>query len=196
MGDRVRQRTGGRSARIRGRAHEAALELLAEHGSLSAVTLDSVADRAGVHRSTLYRRWRSTPALVLDALLDRAEATVPVPDTGSFETDLRTVLAAVRSNLEDPVGAALAVVGTDRDADITDAVRDFWDVRLGVVAEIVERATARGEIAVPDASLVVELAVAPLFFRLLVDRRPLDDALVEAVVATLRRGLAPDDQPR
>jgi AcrR family transcriptional regulator len=196
MGDRVTQRTGGRSARIRDAATTAAVALLAEHRSMAAVTLDAVAERSGVHRSTLYRRWRSAPALVVDALLDRAATTVPVPDTGSFEGDLRAVLDAVRANLVDPVGEGLAVTATDRDPEITLAVREFWDARLALVGGIVERAVARGEIVRTDAHLVVELAVAPLFFRVLVDRRAVDDALIDTIVTTLCRGLAAPAQPR
>lgn len=186
-----RRRPGGRSARIREAVLATTVDVLAD-GGYPALTLDGVAERSGVHRSTLYRRWGSPAALVLDALLARSDRTVPVPDTGSFAGDVRQLLAEVRANLEDPVGGAATVaIAAERSEAAADGARRFWDDRLDRMRVVVERAVERGEVADGDeARGVIEVAVAPLFFRLLVRRTPIDDDLVDRVVSLLGRALA------
>jgi AcrR family transcriptional regulator len=183
VADHPTKRPGGRSARVRQAVLASTIELLAD-GGYPDLSLDAVAERSGVHRSTLYRRWGSTSALVLDALLARSDEVVRVPDTGSFERDLRQLLDDVRANLDDPVGAAATIaIAAERSADADEGARRFWEDRLARIDVVVRRAVDRGEIDEPiDSRALVEVAVAPLFFRLLVRRTPVDDDLVEQVV--------------
>jgi AcrR family transcriptional regulator len=189
--DRVTKRPGGRSSRIRTAVLEAALAEVADRGS-SRVSFESIAERAGVHKATLYRRWRSPSALLLDALLARSDTSVPVPDSGSLTEDLLEVLDSVRANLADPVGLALAVTtAAARDDEFRQGAHAFWEDRLARAGVLVERAIQRGEIRSDvDPVDVLELAIAPLFFRVLVRQEDIDAALVERVVDTLVRGLA------
>ena len=62
-------------------------DLAAKRELLSSV--ENVALRAGVHKTTVYRRWPDRETLVADALTDTVAQGVPSPDTGSFEGDLR-----------------------------------------------------------------------------------------------------------
>ena len=79
------RRPGGRSARVRADVIAATLAELGERG-YAALSLDSVARRAGVHKTTLYRRWGTREELVLEAMLERAGEHISVPDTGSCGT--------------------------------------------------------------------------------------------------------------
>src|SRR6266511_5046821 len=81
------RRPGGRSARVRSDAIAATLAELAERG-YAALSLESIARRAGVHKTTLYRRWGTREELVLEAMLARAGEHISVPDTGSLRGDL------------------------------------------------------------------------------------------------------------
>ena len=81
------RRPGGRTARVRAAVIAATLAELAERG-YSGVSLDGVAARAEVHKTTIYRRWRAKETLVLDAMLEQAGQTVAIPDTGSLRGDL------------------------------------------------------------------------------------------------------------
>ena len=85
-----RRRPGGRSARVRAAALEATLAELAESG-YPELTLARVASRAGVNKTTLYRRWGTREALVLDAMLELAGEGVKIPDTGSLHGDLLAI---------------------------------------------------------------------------------------------------------
>src|ERR1017187_7822073 len=71
----------------------AATELLAERG-LHGLSIEEVASRAGVAKTTIYRRWHSRGTLALDAFLAEFKALQPLPDTGILRDDL---LAALRA---------------------------------------------------------------------------------------------------
>src|SRR5580658_8453688 len=82
--DRARvgeRRPGGRSARNRAAVLDAAVELLAE-ASYDDLSMENIAARAGVHKTTVYRRWPTKADLVADAIRARSQAVVPLPDTG------------------------------------------------------------------------------------------------------------------
>jgi AcrR family transcriptional regulator len=70
------------------------------------VTLDRIARRAGVHKTTLYRRWGTREALALEAMLEHAGRRVPIPDTGSLREDLLTLATAAAGAAATPQGEA------------------------------------------------------------------------------------------
>src|SRR5918997_3145652 len=94
-------RPGGRTAAVRAAVLRATGDMLVESG-LHGLELTDVAHRAGVGKSTVYRRWGSVPALVTDLLCDMAEQSLPRADTGSLRGDLRANAALVRRALADP----------------------------------------------------------------------------------------------
>ena len=186
------RRPGGRSARVREDVLKATLEELAE-GGYSALSLESVAKRAGVHKTTLYRRWGKREALVLEAMLERVGEGVPVPDTGSLRQDLLELARGAAATASSPEGEAVtrAVAGeSPYDAGLAKAARSFWAERLALDAVIVERAIARGEAAKgTDAVEVIESVIAPIYFRLLATGEPLEPAFIEGVVDRVADGL-------
>jgi AcrR family transcriptional regulator len=97
----VKSRPGGRSARVRAAVHRAVAELLAEEPA-EALTLPAVAGRAGVHPTTLYRRWGSVADLLADVATSRFSGDIVVPDTGSLRADLERWAADVATDLADP----------------------------------------------------------------------------------------------
>ena len=82
-----RRRPGGRTADVTRRINEAILELLAE-GGMGACTFQHVAARAGIERSTLYRRNPDRWPTVVTAIIDLAQRETAAFGTGSFRTDL------------------------------------------------------------------------------------------------------------
>ena len=179
------RRPGGRTAQTSQAILDAALSALAEVG-YAALTLDTVAARAGVHRSTIYRRWATKDELIVDAVLASAARDVPTPDTGSLRGDLRAFAQAVAANLASPVALALLrtyVSETGRAAGIELVARAFWDERFALAATMVSRAAGRGELAAEaDAELMIEMLVAPLFLRTLVTAKPVTPAYVDRIV--------------
>jgi AcrR family transcriptional regulator len=177
------QRPGGRSARVRAAVIAATLAELADRG-YSGVSLDAVASRAEVHKTTVYRRWRTKEALVLEAMLEQASQTVAVPNTGSLRGDLLELARRSAAIQTSPAGEAVvrAVAGEAAgNPQMAAASRRFWAERLELDRTILQRACDRGEIRA-DNKPVIEALLGPLYFRLLVTGEPLDDAYIESVV--------------
>src|SRR4029453_15197834 len=81
-------RPGGRTARTRAAVFEAALDELAERG-WDQVSVETIAARARVHKTTVYRRWGSKDRLVAEALEAAADSRIQVPDRGDVGQELR-----------------------------------------------------------------------------------------------------------
>jgi AcrR family transcriptional regulator len=162
----------------------AALEELAR-GGYSSFSCESVAERAGVNKTTVYRRWGTRENLMLDAMVEGARVSVPIPDTGSLLADFVTYATKLVEVVTAPtVEATLhAVAATgDRDAAFADASRSFWNTHIELAGEIVERAIARGEVPPKTApGAVIETLIAPIHFRLLVSGEDLDAEFVQTV---------------
>src|SRR5207245_9051815 len=79
-----------RSGRTEKAILKAASDLVTSTG-LADMTIEGVAERAGVGKASIYRRWPSKGALAFDAVVDTILSTQPTPDTGSFEGDLLQV---------------------------------------------------------------------------------------------------------
>jgi AcrR family transcriptional regulator len=172
---------------------EAVATLLTERG-YDDMTMEAVAVRADVHKTTVYRRWPTKAELVFDAARRHSEQQVPMPDTGSLLGDLRQLAREVAANIGTEPGATMAravVAAAATSSEVAPAMHDFWSDRLARAAPIVERAAARGEIpAATDANLVVESLIGPLWVRLLLTGEPIDDELAERVAELVTAGVS------
>lgn len=169
----------------------AARDLLLEVGYRQ-VSLELVARRAGVSRAALYRRWPSKPYLVYDAVF----ATVgpaTVPDTGSLEADLLTVVRALADEFSHPA-ARVALAGMLADFGADDTFRaQVRDTALTPTAEavhgVLDRAVERGELS-SDAptQVVVDALGGTVFFRCAVLGTPFTEADARDLVRILLHG--------
>ncbi|MEH3142908.1 MAG: TetR/AcrR family transcriptional regulator [Mycobacterium kyogaense] len=181
----VTRRPGGRSERVRARVLEAALDHLLAAG-LTGLSVRDVAAAAGVAETTVYRRWPTPTDLAAAALAEFARSENPIPDTGTFEGDLRALLGQIVDMVSRPEVERLLRAAAALDSALQGAVEAravFWQGRFAGGARIVERAIERGEVP-PDTGPagVIEFLVAPVYLRLLLLDLPLDDALLEASV--------------
>lgn len=190
--EQPRRRTGGRSARVRQSVLRAVLETVAERGP-DAVTMNEIARRAGVHATSIQRRWGTREKLVFDALLAYSQAELPVPDTGTLRDDLATFASSLAQYLATPLGQTLArtmAVAAD-DAELAVGRAGFWQTRYECARVIVDRAIERGELpSRTDPALVLEMVVAPVHFRALLTRQTIDDELIDHIVDAVERGFA------
>jgi AcrR family transcriptional regulator len=178
---------------VRAAAIAATLVELAECG-YSALSLEDVARRAGVHKTTLYRRWGTREELVLEAMLERASEHVSVRDTGSLRDDLLDLARTAAANAATPEVAAMAravAAESPRDGRLAAANRRFWAERLALDGVIVERAIERGEVAAEtDPNRVIEAVIGPIHLRLLLTGEPIDDSFLEGIVDVVVDGVA------
>ncbi|GLZ16197.1 transcriptional regulator [Actinomadura sp. NBRC 104425] len=188
-------RPGGRTARVRAAVLRAAGDALVEQG-FDCLDLAEIARRAGVGKTTVYRRWGSVAGLVADLLTDMAEQSLPRTRTGSVAEDLRANARLVQRTLTDPRQGALfkaVIAAAVCDARTAEALHRFYDVRITEWAPCVEEAVARGELPEgTDAREVIRAVSAPLYYRLLASGDPLDEATAdraaEAALAAARAG--------
>ncbi|MBM7077098.1 TetR/AcrR family transcriptional regulator [Micromonospora humida] len=175
------RRPGGRSAAVRRRVLDAALAQLVQHG-YDSLSIEVVAERSGVHRTTVYRRWRDVGGLLADVLDEAgADAWCP-PDTGSLEGDLVAVNHEVYTALTtDPVTVAL-IAASFRSERAARALSAFWAGRYDRCADITRRAVERGEVPPDtDARQLLIATTAPLYHELLLLRATTEADLPDRV---------------
>ena len=193
MADTKQRRDDPRMARTRARAFEATLELAAESG-LHACTFDAVSERSGIARSTLYRHWSNQSELVMDALESQNVEHV-AHDTGSLRDDMLIHMLGLGREIESSTWGAMVpqlIAAASTNSDMSDILKKGSVYYLGIVAEIVERAQERGEVATDtDSTHVALLFSAPIFYRYFLARQPLDGkwitSHVDAIVGLLRQ---------
>jgi len=191
---------GGGAARGRPRSQEAdraimgaTVELLAERG-LAAMSIEEVAARAGVGKSTIYRRWPSKGLLALDAFVASFRAEQPLPDTGTLRGDLLDALHAwVRAVTRTPMGRLLAdlIAEAQHDPELRAAWRDRVLEPLRSQHRIMlDRAIARGEIpATTDQEVVLDLFFGAAQHRLLLGHLPMTEEFIREVVDVILGGI-------
>ncbi|HEX4015578.1 MAG TPA: TetR/AcrR family transcriptional regulator [Frankiaceae bacterium] len=182
-----------RSQRAEAAILSATRELLAR-GGVRELTVEGVAARSGVAKTTIYRRWRSKDELALAVVIDMVQTVVAVPE-----------LADTRSELIAFVGGAVRVLGKTlmgpvmqglvpelaTDSELARSFRDRVVVlRLHEVERLLRRGIERGEIrADVDVGLTHELLFGAVYYRLFLSGQPLDRKLAERIVDAVLPGL-------
>jgi AcrR family transcriptional regulator len=146
-----------------------AVQLLLERG-FDGMTVDDVAEAAGVGKATIYRRWASKELLANDAMADLFDIEIPDADTGSIEGDLRQVYRDALVFVNSKEGIALirlAITELNRDEQFTAFYRSFLQRRIALTAAALERARQRGEPirANADPVLMVQWLAGVLILR-------------------------------
>lgn len=189
--DAATTRPGGRTARVAEAVIDATLAELAEVG-YAALRVEAVAERAGVNKTTIYRRWGGKAGLVFTAAIERRGTLAPPPDTGSLRGDLIALLKEIRLGLKTPWIAALireAGPRTAANADLYELLDRFWPARFRTSDAIFERAVERGELPPgTDTGFLLEMISGPLYFHWLMLGHPLDDAFLDQVAEFALRG--------
>ena len=190
------QRGRPRSERARKAILEAAAELLLARG-LSAVSMDAVAERAGVSKATIYRWWATKETLALDALYTEWAAAQPqARDTGSLRGDLLSLFRPwARLARSRPYGRVIAALITESQTDPVFAAeyrQRFVEPRREQGRVIFRRAIGRGEIpADTKVEVALDLLYGSVYHRLLHGHAPLSDQFVRDVVDTVLNGVLP-----
>jgi AcrR family transcriptional regulator len=181
--DNRQRRPGGRTAEVTRRINEAVLGLLIE-GGVDACTFQNVAARAGIERSTLYRRSPDRWTTIVDAIIDLADRETPFNDSGSFAADLTDTLHQLAAILSGPMGPPIMSVAAALQAGHGPGETGrFWANRQNQIRPMFDAAIARGELpADVYQDDVFAMAAGPLFFRTFVIGRPVDDEFIAKVV--------------
>jgi AcrR family transcriptional regulator len=175
-------RPGGRTARNTAAVLDTAYRLLTTRG-LGKLTIADVAAESGVHETTIYRRWKTIPALALDACREGISAAIPIPHRGSLHADLVALIYGIIDVLRGPAGKALLDICRISDPPIAEVRAQFLSARFEAAGAIFDRAKGRGEWdGRLDWKLLLELLIAPIYFRALITQQSLDTWPVDKVV--------------
>jgi AcrR family transcriptional regulator len=192
-----------RGDRARAAVLDAAADLVAEVG-LERATIDEIAARSGVAKTTIYRHWPSRQALMIAAVRSCMEYS-PTPNTGDLRADLISCFdSMVKAGVGGRVSKMLASLldGAERDAELDRLVRAYLMEKRIPVRTVLELAQWRGELPADlDLDLAITLIVGPLSYRKIILREPVTAAFVESVVDVALRSLrsgttAPVSDPR
>jgi AcrR family transcriptional regulator len=181
-----------RSDRAQAAILAAAWELFTARG-LRELTIEAIAGRAGVGKTTIYRWWPSKAAVVLDALHEHFDATIGFPDTGSAREDLRRQLRSVIALLNTASGEAyLALIAeSQHDTQLARALAArYLAARRAAAAEVIERGIARGELRHDlDPGAVIDLLYGAVYYRVLVSHDPPTPDYADTLIAHAFAGL-------
>jgi AcrR family transcriptional regulator len=167
----------------------AALELLAESG-VAGLSMDVLAHRAGVGKATIYRRWPSKEALVLDVL---RVATTPIaaPDEGSLRADLTVYTDAIVERFGGGRGSDVLphlIAASCYDPQLRESLDEHTSRRQATIRSILHRGIARGELPPDtDVDLLVDVVLGPFFYRHLLSGAPVDKDFTRRLVDFITR---------
>jgi AcrR family transcriptional regulator len=163
---------------------QATLEMLSEGGA-SNLSIDGVAARAGVGKATIYRRWSSKEALLLEAL-GTENSVIESPDTGTLRGDLEGYFAALLEKLHANRGSDVLphlIEAAHYDAEIRQSLDQYLSSRQKPLRVLLHRAQQRGEIAATiDLKVLSDALVGPLLYRRLLTKDRLDKAFVRKLL--------------
>ena len=156
------------------------------------MTIEDVAARAGVSKTTIYRRYRTKFALVAGSATESQQFQRAQLDTGSFRGDLTAITDMGVSQIHSMWGRVIPSILAEAadDPEIAEGVRGFFAWRREAVSAMVRRGIERGEVRNgTDPEIVFDLMTGPLLSRLMLSGEPLDQAFIERLVEGVIRGV-------
>ena len=165
----------------------------------AALRIERVAVRAGVAKTTIYRRWRTREALALDLLMELAGPHIAIAESGDTREELLSAVTnAMRALTDTPFGPVIRALLSQiaRNRSLGDPFRaTVVQGRRDEVAKVIERGIARGDLRPEaDAEIATELLVGPVYFRLMFGGE-LDRDFAERVADSVFLAFAAPNQP-
>ncbi|WP_328609474.1 TetR/AcrR family transcriptional regulator [Amycolatopsis sp. NBC_00345] len=177
-----RTRPGGRTARTRNAVHTAVRALFGE--GRDTISVREVSERSGIHEVTIYRRWKTIEALVLDVAVTHLNEESPFPDTGDLRADLlawaRSVAGQVSTHEGFALYRALAAAGSALDNPGVSPRREEAATYLRKRTDQIQRAidhNAAGLSRPPTVAEVFDIVLAPIYLRAIFGYQHPDEAL-------------------
>jgi AcrR family transcriptional regulator len=166
---------------------DATIDLAGEVG-MHAMSMDDLAQRVGVSKATIYRRWPSKERLVLDAL-NRAMRPFDLIDTGSLRGDLDAYLGELARRMSSGKASDVLpdlIAASVRDANLRASLDEYIRHRRQPLQSILGRGVARGELEVDaDVDVLIDALIGPFVYRRLLSHDVLDDDFVDRLLGVV-----------
>ena len=170
----------------------ASYELLLDNGFKN-VTIEGIAERAGVSKATIYKWWSNKAAVVLDGYFAATESLLQVPDTGSVKEDLFIQVNNLAAFITSPKGKVITELIAEGQFDNNVAKeyqKRYFTPRRLIVKHILERGLDRGELIQDlNIELSIDLIFAPVFYRLLITGETIDPDFIKNLITYTLMGL-------
>jgi AcrR family transcriptional regulator len=186
-----------RSTEVHHAILRAALDELADYG-FRALSTDAIAERAGVGKMTLYRRWPNKAAIVMDAFLTLVGPETKFPERPraieSIKLQMRSQAKFFRSKLGRTIKALLGEAQFD--PELAEAFRERWIVpRRRGTETMIRQAIRQGDLRPNlDLEATIDMLYGPLYYRLQIGTGPFDDAFTDTIFRQVMSGL--ETRPR
>ena len=170
---------------------QTAMDMVIDLG-FRAVSVESLAARTGVAKTTIYRRWPNKAAVVMEAFMERLLRTQFPPAekaTDSIRLQMRSMAKAFRSKDGAVLKALLAEAQFD--AELATAIRERWTLpRRKIALAVFQKAISQGELRSGiDLEATIDLLYAPMYYRLQMGTAPLSDAYIDEIFDQVMEGL-------
>jgi AcrR family transcriptional regulator len=163
------------------------LQLAGEVG-IHGMSMDDLAQRAGVSKATIYRRWPSKERLVLEAL-DQAMRPFDLIDTGSLRGDLDDYLGELARRMTEGKASDVLpdlIAASVRDAGLQSSLDEYIRYRRQPLSTILGRGIQRGELShATDVEVLIDALIGPFVYRRLLSHDPLDNDFVDRLLRTV-----------
>lgn len=170
----------------------ASYELLLDNGFKN-VTIEGIAERAGVSKATIYKWWSNKAAVVLDGYFAATESLLQVPDTGSVKEDLFIQVNNLAAFITSPKGKVITELIAEGQFDNNVAKeyqKRYFTPRRLIVKHILERGLDRGELIQDlNIELSIDLIFAPVFYRLLITGETIDPDFIKNLITYTLMGI-------
>ena len=171
------------------------LDLLTESG-LGELTIDDIARRSGVAKTTIYRHWANRSALVIDACSRMTDGAQAPPDTGSLEGDLRIILTDIADLLGTARWSSILpsiIDAAEHDPEFAGIHSRIQHGHAAALRVALDRAALSGEIpSTSDRNAMAAALLGPLFYRRWFSREQIDAEFVDLIIRSAIAGLHRD----
>ena len=188
-------------ALARGRPRDTAATLLLRHTALEIVeelgfdglSVEAVAARAGVAKTTIYRRWRNVWSLLMEAFLAAVTRLAPIEYRGSARESLADSLRHLASAFRGRPGKVLGLLlgRAQTEAELADAFWTRWvEPRRVLARDIIQRGISSGELRKGlNADVAIDALYGALYYRLLIPYAPMTDEYIDQLIDTVLSGM-------
>ena len=155
------------------------------------MTIEAIAERAGVGKPTIYRWWPSLADVVLEALLDQADDEIKAPPFSSLRETLREFLRRSIQVIADGAGVHLRFLMAHAQVDEAFRTRyreNFTAERRMVLRTIFQQAVDQGQIGTEqNLDLLVDIVFGAMWYRLLLDHLPMEESFADELAEHVTR---------
>jgi AcrR family transcriptional regulator len=170
---------------------QAAMDLVVEFG-FRGVSVESLAAKTGVAKTTIYRRWPNKAAVVMDAFMERLLWT-QFPNTKKTTESIRLQMHSMAKAFRTKDGAIVKALLAEAqfDGELATAFRERWTLpRRKLALAVLQKAVSQGELRSNiDLEATIDLLYAPMYYRLQMGTAPLSDEYIDEIFDQVMEGL-------